>query len=450
MSTSKGRGAAAHTIGSVVPPEQLRFLFVRQRPETALDFDPEGTDAIPRLFDEFDRLARRHGGPRGQGRAPVRPRVDLPVLAARPARRTWRRPRTSSGPAFAHLALLVQVPGVDVRAARRRREGRAAARGAETAELATRLARGPPLAGGLCARAGADRDPARRPPGRGGAAPPRAARLPARARRGRPRRCPGHRRAVAGRDLRRRGGARPGREGRLQRPLPRVPRPPQRPARRLAAGEPGAGLRHRPADRGRHRRGGDRHERRRAAAPRGARPDPAGGHRQARGPGPRGPGAIEADARRRQLQAESRTRSKAERNAASKQIGEAIRGGAKPDGPEVAELRAASTRRRRPDRRDRRRARRDRGRARGPAPAHPEPRRPRGPRGRRGGQRHGPHLGRERHAGRRRRRRHHLGAPAPLGDRRGPGHHRQPARREDRGLRVPRLQGRRARGSSAA
>jgi seryl-tRNA synthetase len=53
--------------------------------------------------------------------------------------------------------------------------------------------------------------------------------------------------------------------------------------------------------------------------------------------------AIEVDARRRRLQSESDAR-KAERNTASKQIGEAIRGGAKPDGPEVAELRAASTR----------------------------------------------------------------------------------------------------------
>ncbi len=52
--------------------------------------------------------------------------------------------------------------------------------------------------------------------------------------------------------------------------------------------------------------------------------------------------AIEVDAARRRLQSESDAL-KAERNTASKQIGEAIRGGAKPDGPEVAELRAAST-----------------------------------------------------------------------------------------------------------
>jgi seryl-tRNA synthetase len=52
--------------------------------------------------------------------------------------------------------------------------------------------------------------------------------------------------------------------------------------------------------------------------------------------------AIEADAERRRLQSES-DRLKAERNATSKQIGETIRGGATPDGPEVAELRARST-----------------------------------------------------------------------------------------------------------
>src|SRR5207342_2533140 len=52
--------------------------------------------------------------------------------------------------------------------------------------------------------------------------------------------------------------------------------------------------------------------------------------------------AIEVDQRRRRLQSESDTK-KAERNVASKQIGEAIRGGATPDGPEVKALRDAST-----------------------------------------------------------------------------------------------------------
>jgi seryl-tRNA synthetase len=52
--------------------------------------------------------------------------------------------------------------------------------------------------------------------------------------------------------------------------------------------------------------------------------------------------ALEADVRRRTLQGEGDAL-RAERNTASKSIGEAIKGGAKPDGPEVAALRARST-----------------------------------------------------------------------------------------------------------
>ena len=51
--------------------------------------------------------------------------------------------------------------------------------------------------------------------------------------------------------------------------------------------------------------------------------------------------ALELDARRRTLLGESETL-KAERNATSKQVGAAIKDGAAPDGPEVAELKAAS------------------------------------------------------------------------------------------------------------
>jgi len=52
--------------------------------------------------------------------------------------------------------------------------------------------------------------------------------------------------------------------------------------------------------------------------------------------------ALELDARRRALLGEGDAL-KAERNTASKQIGETIKGGASPNGPEVADLKAAST-----------------------------------------------------------------------------------------------------------
>jgi lysyl-tRNA synthetase class 1 len=113
MSTSKGRGAAAHRIVEVVPPEQLRLLFLRPRPNSAIEFDPEGTDAIPRLFDEFDKLAAATAGREVKGELPaghasifryslLDPAADVTAEAA-----AFRAD-------FSHLALLVQVPGVDL------------------------------------------------------------------------------------------------------------------------------------------------------------------------------------------------------------------------------------------------------------------------------------------------------------------------------------------------
>jgi lysyl-tRNA synthetase class 1 len=113
MSTSKGRGAAAHRIVEVVPAEQLRLLFLRPRPNQAIEFDPDGTDAIPRLFDEFDRLASATAGREVKGELPAgyeavfryslfEPDSDVAVEAA------------AFRPEFSHLALLAQIPGVDV------------------------------------------------------------------------------------------------------------------------------------------------------------------------------------------------------------------------------------------------------------------------------------------------------------------------------------------------
>ena len=113
MSTSKGRGAAAHEIAEVVPPEQLRFLFLRHRPNHAIDFDPEGTDQIPRLFDEFDKFAASTAGREVRGDLPpgyeatfryslLDPEADVAAEAA------------AFRPAFGHLAMLIQIPEVNV------------------------------------------------------------------------------------------------------------------------------------------------------------------------------------------------------------------------------------------------------------------------------------------------------------------------------------------------
>jgi lysyl-tRNA synthetase class 1 len=115
MSTSKGRGAAASQIVEVVPAEQLRLLFLRPRPNTAIEFDPEGTDAIPRLFDEFDRLAAATAGREVKGELP--PGYEAVFrYSLRDAQADAAVEAARFRPAFSHLALLEQVPGVDVRA----------------------------------------------------------------------------------------------------------------------------------------------------------------------------------------------------------------------------------------------------------------------------------------------------------------------------------------------
>jgi lysyl-tRNA synthetase class 1 len=122
MSTSRGLGASAQQMTEVVPPEQLRLLFLRPRPNQAIEFDPHGTDAIPRLFDEFDRLGAAVAGRDVKGDLPagfqavfryslLDPDANVDVEAAR-----FRFP-------FSHLATLVQIPGVDVAASARAEKG---------------------------------------------------------------------------------------------------------------------------------------------------------------------------------------------------------------------------------------------------------------------------------------------------------------------------------------
>jgi lysyl-tRNA synthetase class 1 len=121
-----------------VPPEQLRFLFLRPRPNQAIEFDPDGTDAVPRLFDEFDKFAAATAGREIKGEvAPgyeatfryslLDPNADVQATAS-----LFR-------PAFAHLALLEQIPGVDV-AARVETEKGTQLNEQETAILQERIA----------------------------------------------------------------------------------------------------------------------------------------------------------------------------------------------------------------------------------------------------------------------------------------------------------------------
>jgi lysyl-tRNA synthetase class 1 len=111
MSTSKGVGAAAHEVAALLPPTLMRFLFLRYRPNHAINFDPSG-DSVPRLFDELDRVADAVAGKPTKG--------ELPADADRIFALSLPDPDADVGaeanryrPPFAHLALLLQLPGVD-------------------------------------------------------------------------------------------------------------------------------------------------------------------------------------------------------------------------------------------------------------------------------------------------------------------------------------------------
>jgi lysyl-tRNA synthetase class 1 len=115
MSTSKGRGTAAHRIVEVLPPEPLRTLMIRSRPQSAIDFEPEGTDAVPRLFDEFDRLGAATAGRDVKGELPPG-FASIFRYALRDPAADYEAEAAAFRPSFSHLAFLLQVPGADVAA----------------------------------------------------------------------------------------------------------------------------------------------------------------------------------------------------------------------------------------------------------------------------------------------------------------------------------------------
>jgi hypothetical protein len=82
------------------------------RAQQAIDFDPENT-TIPRLFDEFDRIAAATAGREVKGELPAdHDRLFTYSLAG--AAPDVAAEASAFRPAFGHLALLLQIPGVDI------------------------------------------------------------------------------------------------------------------------------------------------------------------------------------------------------------------------------------------------------------------------------------------------------------------------------------------------
>ena len=394
MSTSKGSGAAAHEMADLIPPELIRFLFLRHKPKKALEFDPGG-DAIPGLFDEFDRLAAAVDGRPVRGELPadyerifrlslVDPRADVAAEAAR-----FR-------PAFRHLTMLVQVPGRGSRRAHGRREGRAARPGRAGHPRGARR-RGQGLARRLGPRPLPGRG-ARRSARRGGGPDRGAGAVP-----GRPgRRCRlrasaiggdawqdliyrcGQARGVSSRDafaavysafLGRTNGPRAGwLLASLEEPfvIERL-----RAAAAAAAG--GRGGRSRRMSVGPVRLREEADVIRHGCIAKGE--DPALVDQ-----------ALVIDEQRRELLGKADSM-RAQQKQLSESVGIAIKGGEQPNGPTRLAAQGAVQLDRRRDQRHGRAARGGHGQARGAASAHPQPARPGRARGRRGGQPDRAHLG---------------------------------------------------------
>ncbi|MBP6913703.1 MAG: lysine--tRNA ligase [Candidatus Levybacteria bacterium] len=57
MSSSKGLGLTGQQLLEVIPPQMVRFLMTRTEPNQAVEFNPNGTLIIPKLFEEYDKAA---------------------------------------------------------------------------------------------------------------------------------------------------------------------------------------------------------------------------------------------------------------------------------------------------------------------------------------------------------------------------------------------------------
>ena len=104
MSSSKGIGLSAREASEALPAQQLRWLQVRTRPRTAINFNL-GDNAIPRLFDDFDVAAERYRA--GSAEDWQRRQFELAQVRRDPEAMSGYRPR------FSHVVTISQMPGVD-------------------------------------------------------------------------------------------------------------------------------------------------------------------------------------------------------------------------------------------------------------------------------------------------------------------------------------------------
>ena len=105
MSSSKGNAATAKAMGELLPPHILRLLLLKTPINRQIDFDPEG-DAIPVLFDTYDRLAEKYWSGVEDDDTQVFMYSHLPSERENITQRFL--------PRFSQIAFLVQMPHMNL------------------------------------------------------------------------------------------------------------------------------------------------------------------------------------------------------------------------------------------------------------------------------------------------------------------------------------------------
>jgi lysyl-tRNA synthetase, class I len=103
MSSSKGLGLTGEELLNILPPQIARFLMIKTEPTRAVEFNPVGTDIIPKLYDDYQKAAEAYftNGDKDLARS-----FELSQIGD---------PEKSSAIRFSLLAQWVQMPNMQKR-----------------------------------------------------------------------------------------------------------------------------------------------------------------------------------------------------------------------------------------------------------------------------------------------------------------------------------------------
>jgi lysyl-tRNA synthetase class 1 len=108
MSSSRGVGASARDMANLVPPDVLRFLMIRTKPNSPVNFDAK-EEGIIKLFNEFDRFHTRFHA--GQANADEKMIYRLSCVPC--GEGAAREPENYRAANFQLVTAMVQLPHLD-------------------------------------------------------------------------------------------------------------------------------------------------------------------------------------------------------------------------------------------------------------------------------------------------------------------------------------------------